>query len=188
MKKPTPSLQEHVPASDRGHSWNKGPLGPALIWEHVRRGPYFGNAPIPGQYPTQNLTDVVEVSVSKYPLGSGCGIWVIFYIPYLHSRFGLKLYYFSSVKILIIEKFFKFLFGRKMKHLPEYFMCQRVIASPNQNYWFLGISTTYFPLFERQVLPVCKCSNVRASIQLGGLDPLVAILVSKNWIGIRSDF
>jgi hypothetical protein len=108
MKKPTPSLQQRVPASDRGHSWNKGPLGPALIWEHVRRGPYFGNAPIPGQYPTQNLTDVVEVSVSKYPLGSGCGIWVIFYIPYLHSRFGLKLYYFSNVKILIIKKFLKF--------------------------------------------------------------------------------
>jgi hypothetical protein len=84
----------------------RGPLGQPWSENTSEGGPYFGNAPIPGQYPTQNLTDVVEVS--KYPLGSGCGIWVIFYIPYLHSRFGLILYYFSSVKILIIENFFKF--------------------------------------------------------------------------------
>jgi hypothetical protein len=75
-----------------------------------------------------------------------------------------------------------------MKHLLEYFMCQSVIASPNQKYGLLGISTTYFPLFERQNFACAQVFKCQASIQLGGLEPLVAIPVSRNRIGIRSDF
>jgi hypothetical protein len=75
-----------------------------------------------------------------------------------------------------------------MKYLLEYFMCQKVVAFPNQKYWLLGYFHHLFSTFWKANFACVQVFKCQATLQLGELEPLVAIPVSENRIGMRSGF